>query len=262
MTAARAIQAIEVRLRRAAVRVPAAAGLCLILACGAGGPIAVAQQDRSGHGSDHADHSSHADHADHTDHTDHAAAGPDGSSHRAPGAPLYTVDELTFLQHMIVHHQQALDMAALVPDRTDRARFIRFARYIAGAQAAEIAQMQALLDAARERGVTLPQPLHVDGHAAADPPMHGMLSSRQMADLADASGPAFEQLWLEGMIYHHEGAIDMAMARQLAQLESGRRPYGIDVLIEEMLIEQRAEIHQMRTWLREWGYGRRDDAVP
>ncbi len=251
--------AIEVGVREAAGRVLAAAGLCLILACAAGGSTAVAQPDRSDRDSDHSGHGGDEDRAGHAG---RAAAGADGSSHRAPGPPLYTVGELTFLQHMIVHHQQALDMAALVPGRSDRARFIRFARYIAGAQAAEIAQMQALLDAARERGATLPQPLHTDGHAAADPPMHGMLSSRQMADLADASGPAFEQLWLEGMIHHHEGAIDMAMAQQLAQLEAGRRPYGIDVLIEAMLIEQRAEIHQMRTWLREWGYGRHDDVVP
>jgi uncharacterized protein (DUF305 family) len=171
-------------------------------------------------------------------------------------APLYTHDDLMFLQHMIVHHQQALDMSALVPDRTDRPAFMRFARYIAGAQAAEIAEMQELLHLAAERGIELPAHDHLHG----DPPMAGMLSAAQVRALADATGAAFERLWLEGMIYHHQGAIDMASAQQLRQLDEGRRPFGLDVLVEEMLLEQRAEIHRMQRWLQEWGLADTSDS--
>ncbi|HEX6995263.1 MAG TPA: DUF305 domain-containing protein [Gammaproteobacteria bacterium] len=161
---------------------------------------------------------------------------------------LYTETDLLFLQHMIVHHEQAVAMSALVPERTDRQAFVRYADYVARAQEAEIAVMQSLLDLAAERGLEIPasHTLH------ADPPMQGMLSSAQMAALAAADGREFERLWLEGMILHHEGAIDMARAQQLAQLRDGRRPYGIDVLVEGIIEDQRAEIAQMRRWLDEW----------
>jgi uncharacterized protein (DUF305 family) len=161
--------------------------------------------------------------------------------------PLYNDQDLHFLRHMIVHHQQALDMCALVPARTGREQFIRFAGYVTRAQAAEIAVMESLLDIAAERGLARPH------HLAGDPPMDGMLSKAQMEALAAASGAEFERLWLDGMIYHHEGAIAMARAQQLQQLKNGRRPYGIDVLVEDILIDQRAEIARMRAWLKEWG---------
>ncbi|HEX7081460.1 MAG TPA: DUF305 domain-containing protein [Gammaproteobacteria bacterium] len=158
--------------------------------------------------------------------------------------PLYDEQDLMFLSHMIVHHEQALEMSALVPSRAERDDFVRFAGYIERAQAAEIAVMQSLLDLAEERGLAIPShTLH------GDPPMAGMLSSAQMEALAAASGAEFERLWLEGMIYHHQGAIDMAEAQQQRQLESGRRPYRIDVLVEDILEVQRAEIAKMRAWL-------------
>ena len=159
-------------------------------------------------------------------------------------APLYNDADLAFLQHMIVHHEQALTMCAWVPERSERGEFVRFARYVERAQAAEIKAMQSLLGAAAERGLEIPAQ-----HLHGDPPMAGMLSTVQMAAIQAASSTEFERLWLEGMIYHHEGAIAMAHAQQEQQLASGRRPYGLDVLIEDLLVEQRAEITKMREWL-------------
>jgi uncharacterized protein (DUF305 family) len=149
---------------------------------------------------------------------------------------------------MILHHEQALEMAALVPSRSKRDELNRFARYIEGAQRAEIEHMKSLLEQSAERGAAAP---HHEMHG--DPPMHGMLSKAQMSALAGAKGARFERLWLEGMIYHHEGALDMARAQQRQQFEHGRRPYGIDVLVDEMLVVQRAEITKMQAWLKEWG---------
>jgi uncharacterized protein (DUF305 family) len=168
--------------------------------------------------------------------------------HQAPPAALYTHDDLKFLQHMIVHHQQAQDMAALVPERTTRESFVRFARYVADAQSAEIVKMDSLLDIAADRGLDLPDHLLHD-----DPPMAGMLSRAEMERLASSRGAEFERLWLDGMIYHHEGALAMARAQQRHQLATGRRPFGIDVLVEDILVEQREEIARMRAWLEEWG---------
>jgi uncharacterized protein (DUF305 family) len=80
-----------------------------------------------------------------------------------------------------------------------------------------------------------------------------MLSAAQMSALAAAKGAQFERLWLEGMILHHEGALTMGRAQQRGQFESGRQPYGIDVLVDDILVVQRAEITKMKAWLITWG---------
>jgi uncharacterized protein (DUF305 family) len=162
--------------------------------------------------------------------------------------PLYTGDDLAFLTHMIAHHQQAIDMAALVPARSDREEFLKFARYLAAAQHTEIDQMKALLQAAADRGQ--PTPHHDMG---GDPPMSGMLSKAQMAALEAARGADFEKSWLEGMIQHHQGAIDMALAQQRREFESQRQPYGIAAMADDILATQRGEIGMMKTWLTRWG---------
>jgi uncharacterized protein (DUF305 family) len=148
---------------------------------------------------------------------------------------------------MIVHHRQALELTALVPTHSQREEFLRYSRYLEGAQSVEIDQMQGLLDSAAARGVEIPY-----HEMTGDPPMHGMLSKAQMAAIVAAKGKDFEQLWLKGMILHHEGAVDMALAQQEKEFASGRRSYGIDVLVDEMLAVQRAEITKMKAWLQQW----------
>jgi uncharacterized protein (DUF305 family) len=162
--------------------------------------------------------------------------------------PLYTQEDLLFLSHMIVHHEQALELAALVPTRTHREEFIRFARYVDGGQRAEIDQMKGLLSLAADRGMEIPH-----HEMTGDPPMHGMLSKAQMAAITAASGAEFERLWLEGMIDHHEGAMEMGRAQQQRDFESGRQPYGIETLVDEILVVQRGEITKMKGWLVQWG---------
>jgi uncharacterized protein (DUF305 family) len=170
------------------------------------------------------------------------------SSPDAPPAPLYTSEDLTFLTHMLVHHQQAIDMAALVPARSDRAEFATFARSLAGAQRAEIDHMTALLQAAADRGQPAPPHPMLD-----DPPMEGMLSKAQMATLGAARGAEFERLWLRWMIHHHQGAIDMALTQQRHEFASRRQPYGIAAMADEILATQRGEIGMMKKWLSLWG---------
>ncbi len=167
---------------------------------------------------------------------------------RTAETPLFTPEDLLFLTHMIMHHEQALDMAAMVPSRSHREDFIRFARYVDGAQRAEIDQMKGMLRLAAERGLQTPH-----HEMTGDPPMTGMLSKAQMAALAAANGAQFEKLWLEGMIYHHQGALDMAREMQERQFQTGRQTYGIDVLVEDITEVQRAEINKMKNWLVQWG---------
>jgi uncharacterized protein (DUF305 family) len=165
--------------------------------------------------------------------------------------PLYNAADLAFLQHMIVHHEQALTMCEWVPGRTKREEFVHFARYVERAQAAEIAEMKSLLAIAAERGLAIPEQ-----HLHGDPPMAGMLSTAQMQTIEAATGTEFERLWLQGMIVHHDGAVDMARAQQQQQLDTRRQPYELATLVEDILIEQRAEIAKMRGWLQDWGLER------
>jgi uncharacterized protein (DUF305 family) len=176
-----------------------------------------------------------------------AAAALAAGAARPGSAPPYTDADLTFLTHMVLHHEQALELCALVPTHSSREEFQRFARYVNDSQQAEINQMQGLLRMATDRGAVVPE-----HHMHGDPPMAGMLSRAQMTAIAESTGPQFEQLWLKGMIQHHQGAVDMALAQQEAQFHSGNQPWGVDVLVDDMLAVQRAEIDKMNTWLRQW----------
>ena len=163
-------------------------------------------------------------------------------------APLYTDEELAFLTHMVAHHQQAIDMAALVPARSDRAEFVTYARNLSGAQQAEIDQMSAWLQAAADRGQAVPH-----HEMTGDPPMPGMLSKAEMAALRAASGAEFERLWLEGMIRHHQAAVDMALAQQQREFANRRQPFGIAAMTDDIMAAQRGEIGMMKGWLTRWG---------
>lgn len=180
------------------------------------------------------------------------------SQARGSAEPLYTEQDMRFLINMITHHQQAVDMAALVPERSDRQQFHRFARYVGRAQAAEIRLMESFLELAASRG--LDAPMERTGHDHRH--MDGMLSPEQMEELAAAEGAEFERLWLEGMIFHHEGAITMANEQQRHQRQTGRRPYGVAALVEDIIVEQRAEIDRMQKWLQSWGLREESSAQP
>lgn len=164
------------------------------------------------------------------------------------GQPLYTEQDMLFLIIMITHHQQAVDMAAMVPGREVPEAFRAFTEQVGRGQAAEIRLMESMLELAAGRG--LDAPMERTGHDHHE--MEGMLSPRQMEELAAAEGDEFLRLWLEGMIFHHRGAITMANRQQQHQLDTGRRPYGMDVLVEEIIVVQRGEIHMMERWLEEW----------
>ncbi len=93
------------------------------------------------------------------------------------GGPIvgtYSVADLTFLTHMIVHHQQALELCALVNERSSREEFQRFSRYLNDAQQAEIDQMKGLLQQAAARGAAdsrtaFPRRSADGGHAVQGP---------------------------------------------------------------------------------------------
>jgi uncharacterized protein (DUF305 family) len=118
----------------------------------------------------------------------------------------YTPADVTFMQHMIVHHQQALDMAVLVKDRTNTEELVSIAGRIEASQADEIAFMTNWL---AERGEPAADP-KLKGHGAhMHHMMAGMASPEDMKALAAAKGVDFDRQFLTLMIAHHEGAVDM-----------------------------------------------------
>jgi uncharacterized protein (DUF305 family) len=193
-------------------------------------------------------------------HHGHAAMSMPAPAKAPPGQaikgqpPLYTADDLAFLQHMIMHHQQAVAMGALMEGRAEHPELIRFAGLVADAQRAEIAAMQGLHDLAAARGLSAPE-----HHMHGDPPMAGMLSQAELTALAAAKGPAFERLWLQGMMFHHEGGLAMARAQELRQALDGRQPDQLAVMVDDILVTQRAEIGIMNTWLTDWGLAQAGD---
>ena len=118
----------------------------------------------------------------------------------------YTSSDAAFMQHMIVHHQQALDMALLVKDRTNTKELVDIAGRIESSQADEIAFMKGWLT---ERAEPVEDPKMAGHGEHMHHMMAGMASPEQMAALAAAKGVEFDRLFLTLMIAHHEGAVDM-----------------------------------------------------
>lgn len=152
--------------------------------------------------------------------------------------PDFTIVDSMFSQMMIPHHKQALEMSALVPERTDNPEVLALAAAIEAAQTPEIEQMTAWLV-----GWGLPTEIDMELHRE-HVGMEGMLTEEQLAALAAASGPEFDRLWLEGMIAHHEGAVVMAET----VVASGTHPPTVALAVE-IIEAQETEIELMRALL-------------
>jgi len=119
----------------------------------------------------------------------------------------YSPDDVSFMQNMIPHHAQAVEMAALVEGRTNYKELVDIAGRIDASQADEIKFME---DWLRDRGEEVPSAANGygsshDGHHQMD----GMATPKQMQQLANSEGIEFDKLFLGLMITHHEGALTM-----------------------------------------------------
>jgi uncharacterized protein (DUF305 family) len=159
----------------------------------------------------------------------------------ALSAPPHTPADAAFMRRMIPHHAQALEMTALVAGRTDSTDIPRLAQRIELSQRDEIAQMQRWLMA---RGEALPTP-HA-GHGGHGGLMPGMLDVTELARLSAARGPAFDKLFLELMIRHHQGAI--TMVDELYRAGGGVEPTA-DRFAREVNADQSIEIRRMQDML-------------
>jgi uncharacterized protein (DUF305 family) len=163
-------------------------------------------------------------------HDGHGTSGADASTEA-------NAADVMFAQMMIPHHEQALEMSAIVLAKHGvDPEVAELAEQIAAAQGPEIDQLEAWLD---EWGA----PRMPGDH---DMGMDGMLTDAELDELEAADGASGSDLFLEQMIEHHEGAIDMAEAHQ----ESGEHEGALE-LSAAIIETQAGEIERMRELLAE-----------
>ncbi|OBI82336.1 DUF305 domain-containing protein [Mycobacterium sp. E740] len=170
-------------------------------------------------------------------HTDHEPSDQPAISGQPAG---FNADDIAFATNMIPHHQQAVDLSELVPQRSTNPKVKALAEQISSAQGPEIQAMKVLLVQWNEN------PESGSGHGGhGDGAMQGMVDDATMAKLKSLSGAEFDTLWLQSMIGHHQGAIEMAKA----ELANGE---NVDAkrLAQTMVDTQQAEIGEMNQLLK------------
>jgi uncharacterized protein (DUF305 family) len=156
----------------------------------------------------------------------------------------HTAADVRFMQNMIGHHAQAIEMTALLGARTESADMRKLALRIEVSQADEITMMREWLQA---RGVSgAGEHAH---HMPAGTPMPGMLTPEEMERLAASKGIEFDRMFLELMIRHHEGAL--IMVKELFSTPGAGQESEIFAFASEVDADQRMEIDRMRAVLKE-----------
>jgi len=158
-------------------------------------------------------------------------------------APGYTDADVAFVQGMIPHHRQALEMTAMVEQRTDSRDIRALSERMDVGQTDEVAQLENWLT---ERGEDVPG-AHGQHGAGHDELMPGMLTADELAQLRSARGKRFETLFLQYMIRHHEGAV--LMVEQLLGGGQGGQESQVFQLAQHMDSDQRVEISRMKSLL-------------
>jgi uncharacterized protein (DUF305 family) len=188
------------------------------------------------------------------EHTDHQHGSETSQSSAAGHPAAFNDQDVDFATNMIPHHQQAVEMAAMVPDRSTDPAVLKLAADISAAQGPEIETLKVFLVQWKE-GSDTPQdnptatsqsPDPHQGHGGMDPSMNmqGMVDAAAIANLASLKGPEFDKAWMQAMIAHHEGAIQMANAEI-----AGGTNVDAKRLAQQIVTAQQGEITQMKQML-------------
>jgi len=151
----------------------------------------------------------------------------------------FTKDDTVFMNHMIVHHEQALTLSRLAPNRTNTQEILDLAGRIDVSQEDEISFMQGWLE---ERNIKVHA--HMSMHHMK---MMGMASDQDIAELSNSRGMEFDELFLRLMIAHHEGALDMVKELK-RQPGSAYDPLMFE-FVSDLSNDQGVEIERMNTLL-------------
>ncbi|MGV9288613.1 DUF305 domain-containing protein [Streptomyces sp. NPDC003719] len=174
-------------------------------------------------------------------HGGHNAASPSAPSSASAPQGRHNAADVAFAKGMIPHHRQAVEMAGLAPDRARSAEVKRLAEDIRKAQDPEIRTLSGWLTSWGEE---------VPAEGAMDHSMHGtggmggMMTAQDMTELENASGKAFDTAFLEMMVEHHEGAVEMARTEQADGAHGPAR-----AMAGAIITSQSAEIERMNSLL-------------
>jgi len=156
-----------------------------------------------------------------------------------PEGAAYTVADVEFMQGMIAHHAQAIYMSRLAATHGATPKLLKLANKIDQSQVAEIRIMQQWL---RSNGQTAP-----DTSSWRTMRMAGMLTDDQIKALDAAQGVEFDRAFLEYMIQHHEGALQMV--KDLFATPRAGQEVDVNVFANDVVSVQTAEIGAMRQML-------------
>jgi uncharacterized protein (DUF305 family) len=150
--------------------------------------------------------------------------------------------DVKFVQGMIPHHEGAIEMAELVEGRTDRQELLDLADEIIEVQDEEIALLRGMLDRMGADEMAMDDDMGDMDHGDM-----GMMDEAELEELRELEGDEFDRRFMQAMIVHHEGAIDMA-ERVLAEGQDDE----VAGLAQLVIDAQQREIEQMQRWLEEW----------
>jgi uncharacterized protein (DUF305 family) len=148
---------------------------------------------------------------------------------------VHNAEDVAFARNMLAHHGQAIELSAMAPTNTANQQLIALAQKVTGEQEPEMQAFTGWL-------------LQWGQNPNADHSMHGtmpgMVDQTTIDKLQTLNGPDFDKLWLQSMISHHQGAIEMAQA----EIEHGQNPDAIG-MAKSIITAQQAEIDQMKQML-------------
>jgi uncharacterized protein (DUF305 family) len=171
-------------------------------------------------------------------HTDHQhSETQDSTNADSEGQAPHNAADVSFAQEMMPHHKQALELTDLARDRSTDPVLLELAAGIAAVQGPEMGQ---LADMLRGWGENPDADMGHGAHAS----MPGMVDDATMSRLRSLDGRDFDTLWLESMISHHQGAIEMARA----EIADGQNA-GAKEMAQHIADTQQAEIDQMQQML-------------
>lgn len=160
----------------------------------------------------------------------------------------YTAADIEFMQGMIHHHAQAIQMAKMAPSHGASPAVVTLCNRIINAQTDEINFMSLWLrDRNQEVPAPTPGPMKMKmkmGGMEHEMLMPGMLSPEQMKALDEARGQDFDRLFLEGMIQHHTGAV--SMVHDLEGSYGADQDLVIQKLSQDIQVDQTTEIARMK----------------
>ena len=179
---------------------------------------------------------------------------PGAPSQRLPDSttaplPQRSAADVEFMQGMVMHHGQAVEMTAMIPSHTDDPQIRALGARIGLSQTDEMKFMQRwLVQHGEPVSMAMPGMPDMDMSGKPIPMMPGMLSAGQMAALRQAHGAEFDRLFLTGMIQHHGGAL--VMVKQLFQTPGAGQDADLFDFATDAANTQRAEITIMQNLLK------------